>query len=172
MGTWTLSTGYKVSKGTSHLCICSKALDVRILASSIPVNCKRDFVASITTCGATTIPCWHQWQLQSTKVRLYKTLWNMINHDITIRPRINIHSMRSFYAITRDIRHRALRGRPAKDRNILLGRDVNIAIGRWFDIGPQNHRYNIIFIAYFPYHSKVEQLKLDGFLMQRNFVSR
>ena len=56
--------------------------------------------------------------------------------------------------------------------NHTWGRDVNIAIGRWFDIGPQNHRYNIIFIAYFPYHSKVEQLKLDVFLMQRNIVSQ
>ena len=52
----TLSTRYKVLQGTTHLCMGSKALDVRILGSSIPMHSKRDVVASMTTYGATASP--------------------------------------------------------------------------------------------------------------------
>ena len=58
--TRTLSTEYKVLQNTNHLCVGSKALDVRVLGSSIPVHCKWDLVASMTTYGATASPCWHQ----------------------------------------------------------------------------------------------------------------
>ena len=57
VGIRTLSTGYKVFQGTTYLCKSSKALDVRVLGSSIHVHYKRDLVASIITCGATASPC-------------------------------------------------------------------------------------------------------------------
>ena len=66
VGTGALSTGYKVLQSTNQLCVGSKALDVRVLGSSILVHCNRDLVASMTTCGATASPCWHQWKFQST----------------------------------------------------------------------------------------------------------
>lgn len=66
VGTGTLSTGYKVLEGTTHLCVGSKALDVRVLRSSILVHCKRDLVASMTTCGATVSPMLASMTIQST----------------------------------------------------------------------------------------------------------
>ena len=54
----------------------SKALNVRVMGSSIVVHYKRDLVASIATCGATTSPCWHQWQFnqQSPHLSLMTTI--------------------------------------------------------------------------------------------------
>ena len=60
VGTRTLLTRYKVLQSTNHIHTGSKALDVRVLRSSIPVHYKRDLVASMTTCGATTSTCWNQ----------------------------------------------------------------------------------------------------------------
>ena len=57
--TRTLSTGYKVLQSTNHLCKGSKALNVRVLGSSIHVHYKRDLVASMTICGAIANPCWN-----------------------------------------------------------------------------------------------------------------
>ena len=57
VGTGTLSTGYKVLQSTNQLYKGSKALDVRVLGTSIRVHCKRDLVASMSTCGATASPC-------------------------------------------------------------------------------------------------------------------
>ena len=48
VGTETFSTRYKVLQRTTHLCMGSKELDVRVLGSSIPVHYKRDLVASMT----------------------------------------------------------------------------------------------------------------------------
>ena len=66
VGTRTLSTEYKVLQGTTHLCMGSMALDVRVLGSSIPMHCKRDLVASMTTCGATASPMLESMIIQST----------------------------------------------------------------------------------------------------------
>ena len=60
VGIGTLSTGYKVLQAITHLCKGSKAVDVRVPGSSIPVHCKKELVASMTACGATASPCWHQ----------------------------------------------------------------------------------------------------------------
>ena len=57
VGTWTLSTRYKVLQDITHLYVGSKALDVRVLGSSILVHYKWDLVASMTTCGTTTSLC-------------------------------------------------------------------------------------------------------------------
>ena len=57
VGTRTLSTGYKVLQGTNPLCKGSKAQTHFVRG---PRHCKWDLVASMTICGATASPCWHQ----------------------------------------------------------------------------------------------------------------
>ena len=47
VGTRSFSTGYEVLQGTNPLCKGSR-------------YCRWDLVASMTSCGATASPCWHQ----------------------------------------------------------------------------------------------------------------
>ena len=60
VGTGTLSTGYKVLQGTNPCCNGSKALQGAKPLCKGSRHDRWDLVASMTSCGATASPCWHQ----------------------------------------------------------------------------------------------------------------
>ena len=62
VGTRTLSTGYKVLQGTNPLYKGSKGLQGANPLCKGSRHYSWDLVASMTSYGATTSPCWHQWQ--------------------------------------------------------------------------------------------------------------